>query len=32
MLDSIGSNTRIDTRGSELMRIPPRSNDDVNQQ
>jgi NADH dehydrogenase (ubiquinone) Fe-S protein 1 len=32
ILDSIGSNIRIDIRGSELMRILPLSNDNVNQQ
>jgi NADH dehydrogenase/NADH:ubiquinone oxidoreductase subunit G len=32
VLDSIGSNIRIDTRGSELMRILPRLNDNINQQ
>jgi NADH dehydrogenase (ubiquinone) Fe-S protein 1 len=30
--DGIGSSIRIDTRGSESMRILPRSNDDINQQ
>jgi NADH dehydrogenase/NADH:ubiquinone oxidoreductase subunit G len=32
VLDSIGSNTRTDTRGSELMRVLPRPDEDVNQQ
>jgi NADH-quinone oxidoreductase chain G len=32
VLDAVGTNTRIDIRGSELMRILPRSNDEVNQQ
>lgn len=32
VLDAIGSNIRIDTKGSELMRILPRPNDLVNQQ
>ncbi len=32
VLDSIGSNIRIDIRGSELMRILPKSNNQINQQ
>lgn len=32
VLDAIGSNIIINTRGSELMRILPKSNDDINQQ
>ena len=32
VFDAVASSIRIDTRGSELMRILPRTNDDVNQQ
>jgi NADH dehydrogenase (ubiquinone) Fe-S protein 1 len=30
VLDAVGSNIRVDTRGMEVMRILPRINDDVN--
>ncbi|KAI8848301.1 hypothetical protein BC829DRAFT_425496 [Chytridium lagenaria] len=30
VLDAIGSNIRVDTRGLEVMRIVPRLNDDIN--
>jgi NADH dehydrogenase (ubiquinone) Fe-S protein 1 len=32
VLDAIGSSIRIDTRGSEVMRILPRLNDEVNEE
>ena len=32
VLDSIGSNIRVDTRGAEVMRILPRLNEDVNEE
>lgn len=32
ILDSLGSNIRIDTRGSDIMRIIPRSNDKINEE
>jgi NADH dehydrogenase (ubiquinone) Fe-S protein 1 len=32
VLDAVGSNIRIDTRGSEVMRILPRLNDDINEE
>lgn len=32
VLDAIGSNIRIDVRGSEIMRILPRLNEDVNEE
>jgi NADH-quinone oxidoreductase subunit G len=32
VLDAVGSNIRIDTRGSEVMRILPRLNEDVNEE
>ena len=32
LFDAVGSNIRIDTRGSEIMRILPKSNDKINQQ
>nr|YP_007890479.1 NADH dehydrogenase subunit 11 [Andalucia godoyi]AGH23973.1 NADH dehydrogenase subunit 11 [Andalucia godoyi] len=32
VLDALGSNIRIDVRGSEIMRILPRLNDDVNEE
>ena len=32
VLDAVGCNIRIDTRGSEVMRILPRNNDDVNEE
>jgi NADH-quinone oxidoreductase subunit G len=31
-LDAVGSNIRIDTRGNQVMRILPRTNDDVNEE
>ena len=31
-LDSTGSNIRIDTRGTEIMRIIPRLNEDINEE
>ena len=30
--DALGSNIRVDSRGSEVMRIMPRLNDDINQE
>lgn len=32
VLDGIGSNIRVDSRGPEIMRILPRTNDDVNEE
>ncbi|MDG2034711.1 MAG: NADH-quinone oxidoreductase subunit NuoG, partial [Rhodospirillales bacterium] len=32
VLDAVGCNIRIDTRGPEVMRILPRNNDDVNEE
>ena len=32
VMDAIGSNIRVDTRGSEVMRILPRNNDNVNEE
>lgn len=32
VLDGIGSNIRIDSRGTQVMRIQPRLNDDVNEE
>jgi NADH dehydrogenase (ubiquinone) Fe-S protein 1 len=32
VLDGLGSNIRVDTRGFEVMRILPRVNDDVNEE
>lgn len=32
VLDAIGSNIRVDTRGIEVMRVLPRLNDDVNEE
>jgi NADH dehydrogenase (ubiquinone) Fe-S protein 1 len=32
VLDALGSNVRIDTRGMEVMRILPRPNDDINEE
>lgn len=32
VLDAIGSNIRIDSRGQQVMRIQPRLNDDVNEE
>ena len=30
--DALGSNIRVDTRGSEVLRVLPRTNDDVNEE
>jgi NADH-quinone oxidoreductase subunit G len=32
VLDAVGTNIRIDARGAEVLRILPRSNDDVNEE
>ena len=32
VLDALGSNIRVDTRGAEVMRILPRNNDDINEE
>ncbi len=32
VMDAVGSNIRVDARGSEVMRILPRNNDDVNEE
>ncbi|KAH8112828.1 NADH-quinone oxidoreductase [Phellopilus nigrolimitatus] len=32
VLDAVGSNIRIDSRGIQVMRIQPRTNDDVNEE
>ncbi len=32
VMDALGSNIRVDTRGREVMRIMPRNNDDVNEE
>ena len=32
VMDALGSNIRIDTRGAEVMRVLPRVNDDVNEE
>jgi NADH-quinone oxidoreductase subunit G len=32
VMDAVGSSIRIDTRGREVMRILPRTNDDVNEE
>lgn len=32
VLDAVGSNIRVDTRGLEVMRILPRNHDDVNEE
>ncbi len=32
VMDALGSNIRVDTRGPEVMRILPRNNDDVNEE
>src|SRR5579864_6435272 len=32
VLDALGSNIRVDTRGAEVMRVLPRLNDDVNEE
>ncbi|KAF9515841.1 hypothetical protein BS47DRAFT_1341448 [Hydnum rufescens UP504] len=32
VLDAVGSNIRVDSRGVQVMRIQPRTNDDVNEE
>jgi NADH dehydrogenase (ubiquinone) Fe-S protein 1 len=32
VLDAVGSNIRVDSRGLQVMRIQPRTNDDVNEE
>ena len=32
MLDALGANIRVDTRGAQVMRVLPRLNDDVNEE
>ena len=32
VLDAVGSNIRVDTRGVEVMRVLPRLNDDINEE
>jgi NADH-quinone oxidoreductase subunit G len=32
VMDAVGSNIRVDTRGQEVMRVLPRLNDDVNEE
>ncbi|OOY09418.1 NADH-quinone oxidoreductase subunit NuoG [Thioclava sp. F36-7] len=32
VMDAVGSNIRVDTKGREVMRILPRNNDDVNEE
>jgi NADH-quinone oxidoreductase subunit G len=32
VLDALGSNIRIDTRGTEVLRVIPRNNDDINEE
>ncbi len=32
VLDALGSNIRVDTRGAQVMRVLPRMNDDVNEE
>lgn len=32
ILDAVGSNIRVDSRGVQVMRIQPRTNDDVNEE
>ncbi|CAL1709801.1 unnamed protein product [Somion occarium] len=32
VLDAVGSNIRVDSRGVEVMRVQPRTNDDVNEE
>ncbi len=32
VLDAVGSNVRVDSRGIQVMRIQPRTNDDVNEE
>lgn len=31
IFDAVGSNTRVDSRGTEVLRVVPRQNDDVNE-
>ena len=31
-MDSVGSNIRVDTRGTEIMRIIPRLNEEINEE
>jgi NADH dehydrogenase (ubiquinone) Fe-S protein 1 len=32
VMDSVGSNIRVDTRGTEIMRITPRLNEEINEE
>jgi NADH-quinone oxidoreductase subunit G len=32
VMDALGSNIRVDSRGNEVMRVLPRNNDDVNEE
>ena len=32
VMDALGSNIRVDARGSEVLRVVPRNNDDVNEE
>ena len=32
VMDAVGSNIRVDTRGSEVMRVLPREHDDINEE
>ena len=32
VMDSVGSNIRVDTRGTEIMRIIPRLNEEINEE
>ncbi|MBT7953889.1 MAG: NADH-quinone oxidoreductase subunit G [Rhodospirillaceae bacterium] len=32
VMDALGANIRVDTRGAEVLRIVPRNNDDVNEE
>lgn len=32
IMDAVGSNIRVDTRGNEVLRVLPRQNDDVNEE
>ena len=32
VLDAVGSNIRIDSKGVQVMRIQPKTNDDVNEE
>ena len=32
VLDALGANIRLDTRGAQVMRVLPRLNDDVNEE